>query len=202
MISTPRVISAPAVAACVLWLLVIGVGLERLWAFAQTPGPAATAPEAWPGSSPLARNNGLPTLVMFLHPQCSCSRASVGELALLMAHAQGRVTTHVLIYRPSDTEAGWEHTDLWTSAAAIPGVQVMSDEDAAEAAAFGVAVSGQTLLYDAAGRLVFSGGITDARGHSGDNAGRSTLVSLLNGRASTVTRTPVFGCFLRGGLAS
>jgi hypothetical protein len=78
----------------------------------------------------------------------------------------------------------------------------MTDEDATQAAVFGVAVSGQTLLYDAAGRLIFSGGITDARGHSGDNAGRGALVSLLNGRASTVTRTPVFGCLLRGALAS
>ncbi len=202
MISTPRAISAPAVAACVLWLLVIGVGLDRLWAFAQTPGPGATAPGMWPASSPLPRKNGLPTLVMFVHPQCSCSRASIGELALLMAHTQGRVAAHVIIYRPSDAEPEWEHTDLWTSAAAIPGVQVTSDEDAAEAAVFGVAVSGQTLLYDAAGQLTFSGGITDARGHSGDNAGRSALLSLVNGRSSTVTRTPVFGCFLRGSLAS
>jgi hypothetical protein len=185
-----------------LWLLVIGVGLDRLWAFAQTPGPAATAPGAWPGSSPLVRKNGLPTLVMFLHPQCSCSRASVGELALLMAHTQGRVAAYVIIYRPSDAEPGWEHTDLWTSAAAIPGVHVISDENAAAAAVFSVAVSGQTLLYDAAGQLTFSGGITYARGHSGDNAGRSALLSLVNGHSSTVTRTPVFGCFLRGSLAS
>ena len=59
------------------------------------------------------------------------------------------------------------------SAAEIPGVEVVSDEDDAQSAAFGAAVSGQTLLYDREGRLIFSGGITAARGHAGDNAGRS-----------------------------
>ena len=30
--------------------------------------------------------------------------------------------------------------------------------------------SGETMLYDASGRLVFAGGITGSRGHGGDNA--------------------------------
>jgi hypothetical protein len=185
------------VAAALMWLGVVGVGLGKLWGFAQTPGPAAAASESWPAASHIARDEHRPTLVVFAHPQCGCSRATVGELALLMAHAQGRVATRILFYRPSDADPGWERTDLWSSAAAISGVQVTSDEDGAEAMIFGAAVSGQALLYDVEGRLIFSGGITAARGHSGDNAGRSALVSLLTNDIASTTRTPVFGCFLR-----
>jgi len=53
------------------------------------------------------------------------------------------------------------------------------------------------LLYDISGRLVFDGGITSARGHQGDNAGRSAISALLTGQHDVVVRaTPVFGCLI------
>ena len=97
---------------------------------------------------------------------------------------------------PSDAVAGWERTDLWDSAAAIPGVHVMTDEGGAQARVFGALVSGQTLLYGATGSLLFSGGITGARGHEGDNPGRTALTSILDWRPAGPIRTPVFGCYL------
>lgn len=180
-----------------VWITVAITGLGWLWVYAATPGPSATAPHTWPEASRIVRDVERPMLIMFLHPQCSCSRASVGELARLTAHVQQRVTTRVLIYRPAQEKASWEHTDIWTSAAAIPGVHVEADVDGSEAAVFGSAVSGQTLLYDITGRLMFSGGITAARGHAGDNAGRTALLSLLGEGTASTSRTPVFGCLLR-----
>jgi hypothetical protein len=59
---------------------------------------------------------------------------------------------------------------------------------------FHATTSGQTLLYSPAGSLMFSGGITAARGHEGDNVGESTIVALLTGKPTDVVRTPVFGC--------
>ena len=56
--------------------------------------------------------------------------------------------------------------------------------------------SGQTLLFDRDGDLIFSGGITGGRGHSGDNAGRDAIVSLVESGESTLDETPVFGCSL------
>lgn len=131
---------------------------------------------------------------MMAHPHCPCTRASVGELALLMARTQGRVTSYVLLLKPQGLPKNWEKTDLWNSAASIPGVHVLPDEDGIEAERFHVATSGQTLLYDRDGRLKFSGGITAARGHSGDNAGRSAIVSLLMQGETERTETSVFGC--------
>ena len=184
------------IAAFFVWMAIVIAGLGRLWVYAATPGPSATAPEMWPATSHIAREAGRPVLIMFLHPQCPCSRASVGELAVLMAHVQGRVATRILFYRPADYAPGWEHTDLWTSVAAIPGVQLATDVTGSEAAIFGAAVSGQALLYDASGRLIFSGGMTTARGHAGDNAGRSTLQSLIGEGTASTAHTPVFGCLL------
>jgi hypothetical protein len=72
----------------------------------------------------------------------------------------------------------------------------MIDDEGAEANRFHAATSGQTLLYDADGRLLFSGGITGSRGHAGDNAGENAIVSWVNSGAAARTETSVFGCAL------
>jgi hypothetical protein len=75
-------------------------------------------------------------------------------------------------------------------------VTVLDDVDGTEARRFGALTSGQVVVYDADGRLRFSGGITPARGHAGDNAGRSAIIALLEGASSASVETPVFGCSL------
>lgn len=181
-------------ASITLWLLVVGIGLSVLLSYENTPGVAAKPLESWPADSQIQRAPGRATLVMLVHPHCPCSRASLGELALLMAQSQGRLEAYVLFLKPAGFSDDWEKTDLWQSAAGINGVKPIVDHDGVEARRFHAKTSGQTVLYDAEGRLVFSGGITVARGHAGDNAGRSAIVSLVNARVAEQTETPVFGC--------
>jgi hypothetical protein len=88
----------------------------------------------------------------------------------------------------------WEKTRLWRTAAAIPGVHVVSDVDGVEAQRFHAETSGQTMLYSKRGKLLFNGGITFARGHSGDNAGRTAIETWLANRSAEYRQTPVFGC--------
>ncbi len=180
----------------VLWMCVVGAGLWIMMDYETAPGAAAAAPGRWPAGSQIRRDPGRATLLMLTHPRCPCTRASIGELAVIMARLQGRVSAYVLFLRPTASPEEWEKTDLWRSATAIPGVTVLSDESGVEAARFGAGVSGQTLLYDAKGRLLFSGGITASRGHSGDNAGRTAIVSLVTAGHAARTGTPVFGCSL------
>lgn len=189
-------------AIAIVWAAAVAAGFVRLWTYAATPGPAATVSAQWPAATALVRSTGTSTLVMFLHPQCGCSQATVGELAKLVAQVHGRLRVYVVMYRPSDAAPGWERTALWDAAAAIPGVRVSSDEDAMQAAAFGAFVSGQALLYDADGALVFNGGITYARGHAGDNEGRTAIRSFVLHGTVPSARTPVFGCFLRAPAAA
>lgn len=187
-------------AMAVLWLLVAAGGLWVVVAYENAPGEGAAAPSRWPTDSRLARSTDTPTLVMLAHPQCSCSRASVSELAEALARAGSPAKTYVLFLKPTGFSDGWEQSELWKSAAAIPGVTAVRDDDGLEAGRFGASTSGQTLLYDANGALLFSGGITGARGHAGDNDGRSSLVALLSKAGNATTGTRVFGCplFARG----
>lgn len=180
-----------------IWFCAIAAGMWILWNYQNTPGASAAAPNKLPADTKIERSDKLPTLVMFVHPHCPCSRSSIGELALIMAKCQGRIAARVVFIKPKDFPTDWEKTDLWESAASIPGVEVSVDKDGVEAERFQSKTSGQVFLYSADGKLLFNGGITGARGHSGDNNGRSAIVSiLLNGNANQ-TDSPVFGCPLQ-----
>lgn len=178
-----------------LWLLLIAIGGTLLWRFETRPGPSVGPAYRWPATSQLATQSNRPTLVIFAHPQCPCTRATLSELDRVLARVGDRVETHVVFVRPGGVAAGWEASDLWTAAKAIPGVQVEVDEHGAEAKRFGAVTSGHTLLYSD-GQLQFSGGITGARGHAGDNEGEDALVAFLTTGRSNRTSTPVFGCSL------
>ncbi len=178
----------------VLWALIVGTGLWVLWDYENSPGASAKPPLLWPADSRIQRASDRATLVMIAHPHCPCTRASIGELDSLMAHGQGRLTAYVLFLKPAGFSDEWEKTDLWQNAANIPGVRAIIDDDGIEARRLNAATSGQTVLYDAEGRLLFSGGITGSRGHSGDNAGRSAILSLVNTGAAARSETFVFGC--------
>ena len=180
--------------ATVGWASLVVAGLWFLGGYENAPGAAAKPPGQWPSVSRIQLEGEEPTLVMLAHPRCPCTRASIGELASIMAHSQGRLRAFVLFVKPEGSNSDWEQTDLWRSAANIPGVNVVSDPDGVEARLFDAVTSGQTVLYNSGGRLIFSGGITSARGHYGDNAGQSAIIALVNTEVPTQTETSVFGC--------
>ena len=177
-----------------LWFGGVTSGLWVVWAYENRPGISGEAPARWPLQSALTPAGDRPTLDFVAHPQCTCTRASIEELADVLLRAPQRPKTYVLFLRPAVFHAGWEQTDLWRSAAALPDVTVLRDDDGVEAQRFGVATSGQTMLYDRRGTLIFSGGITGSRGHAGENAGQTALITLLTGGRSDRAATSVFGC--------
>jgi hypothetical protein len=183
-------------AVLVVWLASVGTGLAWLMAYDNTPGTPADAPSRWPAASALARDAAGPTLVMLAHPRCDCTRASIGELAELLGRAPRRPRTFVVFIRPGGVDAEWTKTGTYDQATRIPGVTVIRDDHGHEADRFGVWTSGQTLLYDRDGQLVYSGGVTGARGKPGTNTGRSTLLALLAGGHPARSTTQVFGCSL------
>ena len=183
-------------AVFLLWAGGVAFGLVTLWNYENAPGTAASAPATWPDNELIPRPRHRPTLVVLTHPQCSCSRATIAELERLQAHIEHDVDTYVLMLAPSSASRDWVRSPLWRKAAAIPGVTVVADSDGRQAARFGAFTSGQALLYDASGRLVFSGGMTSARGHEGDNAGRSAIERLVRHDGADHASTFVFGCAL------
>jgi hypothetical protein len=180
----------------VVWIAAVAFGLRVLLRYESTPGRIGVVGASWPATSSIQRSGPNSTLVMLAHPHCPCTRASIGELAQIMADTHGKLDAYVLFARPSGADTAWDDTDLRRSAAAIPGVTVLSDADGSEARRFGAETSGHTLIFDRSGALLFSGGITASRGHAGRNDGESAVIAAVNGKHNDRTRTPVFGCSL------
>jgi hypothetical protein len=171
-------------------------GMGMLWRYSLNPGTAGTPPALWPQQSRLVRRPGNLTLVMVVHPHCPCSRASIAELEVLMTRPSRRINADVIFLKPPGFDDSWTKTNLWRSATAIPGVNAVID-DGRETRLFGAATSGQTMVYSRDGSLLFTGGITAARGHFGDNDGASAITALLNqSTAKPAYRTAVYGCAL------
>lgn len=184
------------------WLVATGFGFSSLWSYASAPGDPGDPPATWPSDSIVSRHSERPTLLMLAHPRCPCTRASIRELDRLMAQCKDRLSAHVLFYKPAGATADWAKTDLWDHASAIPGVEVLCDDGGQEARRFGSFTSGQVVVYDCAGALLFHGGITAGRGHSGDNFGRAAIVDLVSGAMVDRAETPVYGCPLTRYLCS
>jgi hypothetical protein len=177
-------------------MLGLSIGMRAMLNYENGPAEPGQSPTQWPKGSRVSRAPGMPMVLVFAHPKCPCTDATIGELSILMTRLQGKARAAVIFVRPSSFPLGWEKTELWRSAEEIPGVTVFSDPGGVEAMRFGALASGQTILYDAEGRMRFSGGITTSRGHSGDNAGRSAIVSLVTMGTAYTARTSVFGCSL------
>jgi len=184
-------ILAALFAAALIWIATVAAAFQAIRRFETTPGRAAVAPPTWPASSRVQRASDW-TLVMLIHPHCSCSRASVQELEAVIESAPTLRPT-VLVYRPSDFPRGWEQTEVVKAASHLQRTRVLIDDDGAEARLFGGFTSGQTFLYDRNGRLRFSGGITSLRGHAGLNRGRAGVIDIIRSRPARATH-PVFGC--------
>ena len=196
-VSGPAEIRAPGkrvLVAGLVWIAVLAAGFFGLAREEFTPVEGAAARPAFPARSALTLAADVPTLILFAHPHCPCTRASLRDLAGLLASLPHRVAVMVVFTLPPGVPPHWERGALWQEAAAIPGTRVVTDQDGREAGRFGVKGSGHVLLYQPSGQLVFSGGITPSRGHEGDNPGRAAIISLVLRGRSPVNRTPVYGC--------
>jgi len=180
----------------IAWATMVVAGFYFVIVHSSTPGDPGDPRNRWPSDSRVIRDPARANLVMFAHPRCPCTRASLSELERIMARCLGKVTAHVLFRRPSRTSAGWESTDTVRAAAAISGVRVLDDEEGAEAARFGAKTSGHVLLYDAAGNLRYSGGITVSRAHEGDSVGQRAVIGQLTEGSTQEQRAMVYGCAL------
>ena len=185
-------------------------GFAALMAFDESPGTAAGAPVQWPANTRLASRPGRPLLLVFIHPLCSCTGATVAELATLWNLPEGvRMPETVFVaVEPSDASDGG-HGDYPVSSraswfgkvSALPGTKVVRDAGGVEARRFHAGTSGYVLLYGSNGALLFQGGVTGSRGHEGDNLGLSQLRTALSAGDlapvnARVRTSPVFGCSL------
>jgi hypothetical protein len=169
-------------------------GLGALVAFNGTAGKQTAGPKRWPEGTAVRLSHTAPTIVLFAHPFCSCTAATLEELDKVVSGRRPAPAVRVLFAR---SDPAWKPGELWRRAGQIADASVQWDEDGKEARLFGAQTSGLVLLYDTRGNLLFQGGITTSRGHSGDSYGAERLATALHsGRPATGSPSQVFGCAL------
>ena len=184
---------AAALALLVGWIIFqIASGL----AYELKPAAVESAASGWPAGTALSLGTR-GALVLFLHPHCPCSRATVSQLDRLLTAAQADDMKVEIVFVGPDADSS---TVLSRAVAKLSGVERQSDVAGDLARRFGARISGEAFAYDGAGRLVFHGGLTSARGHEGDSYALTALIQWLRDGAlpatSDTNEFPTFGCRL------
>ncbi len=193
----------PMVLTVGIWLLVIVFGW--VWAtdysFRTYQPIAQSSSKSWPTATNLQHSPRRPTLLLFLHPKCACSRATIHELNRLLAdhrlREEQKPDVVLVACFPSGKESSWSRSTTISSGTKLPRSTVWMDENGRESANFGAITSGTVMLFSPTGQRLFQGGVTIARAHEGDSAGTQELTRLLLQKELARPRQfPVFGCRL------
>ena len=171
--------------------------LHLLMNYSAEAGAHIRVLNRWPAQTQLSPANK-PHLVMFLHPGCVCSKASVAELSRLLAEAP-ELTTQVVFMQTPKLEKLYKENSLLTQVKRLPRTKIIIDQEGKESKIFGAETSGLTHLYNELGELVFDGGLTMARGHEGDSVGKKSILEYLKGQKN-IKSSLVFGCDIFGKL--
>ncbi len=184
-----------------IWIFITFMGFAQLLIYSNTPAKKDTdiVISPWPATSKIKRIEHTPTLLLFLHPECPCSQATVEELQRIMLRLEGiQASVITIFYKPKSKPTSWVQNSLWKKVEANSRIRTFIDEDAEETTIFDAEVSGETLLFNESGNLVFRGGITPSRGHQGDNPGEDFIIRWFRGaRDLAFTQTSIFGCRIR-----
>ncbi len=178
----------------IAWLMAVASGFAVLHRYETTRASAGSPPESWPIQHQLSLETDRLTLVVAIHPQCPCTRATARALEELLADRPGRARLNVLVYQPAEVTENWTSTPTVRTLSALPDARCLVDLEGKLAGQFGALTSGQVLAFDTTGHLLFSGGVTPVRGQLGPNAGYSALAALLDNKPALDRHSPIFGC--------
>jgi hypothetical protein len=188
-------IKSPLVAvSAVIWTIATLCGLCTMARFESTAGPISSPPSHWPSGSALVRAQDAVTLLVFIHPRCSCTDATLTQLEELLAWGNGRVQATIVIPTPTNPPKDWLKSANVRHASAIGGVPVVPDDGGVESYRFGALTSGVVAAYASNGTLLFAGGITPARAQTGPNTGMFALERAIEEGSVSRHRPLVFGC--------
>lgn len=190
----------------VIWIASCGLGFAWLASYAFSPGDLGDSEieAAILGVETATHAEGA-RLMMFIHPRCSCSEASLDEMREVITRAGDEVESLEFFVAVPDSSSArqWEvgrlidRLEAWGSQ-----VTVHRDPEGRAAAQYGARTSGHVIAWASGGQQpIFAGGITGSRGHRGDNPGRLQLLEALHSHVSSPA-VPVFGCGLQSEIAA
>lgn len=181
-----------------IWGASLATAWSRLYSHAYQATETGRGVPRWPQGTLLGETASRFRIVVFVHPFCPCTAATVRELDESLTRIPDDVTIDAIA-----VTAGFSPEELLRSRTLealrrMPRVRLHSDPEGHERALFGAVVSGETFGFDPHGRRVFHGGVTPGRGHQGDADGQRELEDLAAGRRQAPAEAPVFGCRLPG----
>ncbi len=158
----------------------------------QSPGKGGASPNRFPSVNRVALNNNKPTVLVFVHPLCPCTPATISQLETITTAAHITVIQSgpaVGLNKPDTSHRSTQDHRL--------GRQ-MSDASGELSRAFGAMTSGHVVAYSPEGELLFSGGVTPGRAMTGPSKGLTELREALQSHRRVSTSTDVFGCSIFG----
>lgn len=179
------------------FLLLSLSGVAALSSYSSKPGLDSEAEVKWPQESKLSTKKEF-RLVMFIHPGCPCSKASLEELSKVQGP---NIETTIVILEDPMFKDMLQNNPLVKKAKSLKHANVVVDHMGHEAKLFGAKTSGATFLYQNS-NLVFSGGVTVSRGHVGDSEGLRIIKDKLANKSSSSWLSRVYGCGLFNGKKS
>ncbi len=151
-----------------------------------------------PGKQPVgepglrAADPGRWTLLMVVHPDCPCTKASLRNLAAIVETTRLPLKVQIVAAMPQRYDGPKSNLTL---ARGIPKATVtVLDADVA-IQRHGALTSGHLFVFDPDRRLVYSGGVTPARGAEDATSSIRWFRALVEQRA-VASSAPTYGCSL------
>jgi len=180
-------------AAVAIWICSMASGFALWENYDRTTG---TTPDSINTESKLKLTSEW-ELTLYAHPHCSCTQATLVELATLAERAGPRLAIRVVFFVPDGASDQWADGSNRTTAGKLPGAVIAFDRGGAyEISRAGARTSGTVILRNADGQVKFQGGLTRSRGQFGESAGKRAILDHMNNNITNVSKTPVYGCSL------
>ncbi|MDA8792481.1 hypothetical protein N9N67_04500 [Bacteriovoracaceae bacterium] len=178
-----------------IWSIGIISGLVITYEYSLGSGEKSQLKSSWPNESSLKFNPGKYNLVMFLHPECTCSKASLFHFKEILSEIKhDNLDSKIIFTMPKEKEKEWINSALVKEVKEAGSIQLIFDQSSEEFKRFDAKTSGQAFLFSPSKDLLFNGGITDSRGHIGYNQGEDFIINTLNKRGLASKDVDVFGC--------
>ncbi len=175
------------------WSVLIVCGLLWMTAYSMSPGETFTPLLERPDDTEISFSENQPTLLVFLHPRCPCTRPTIAALERLMVRKHDIVLQPVF-YLPDTQTVAWAQDEYWDRLIDLGAHEPVIDINGHLAGQFHATTSGHALLFSTDGRVQFWGGITSGRVHEGDSLGLTMLTRVLDGIPVSEPSFPVYGC--------
>ncbi|MCU0711848.1 MAG: hypothetical protein MUC43_07290 [Pirellula sp.] len=139
----------------------------------------------WPSTTKVSLGDSTQHLVVFVHPFCPCTRATLRNLDEALRDSDLKVS--VVQLRNEKLESSHAPISHIADLSRKNGWNLILDDNGVEARAFGAMTSGECMLFSSSGERLFIGGVTASRGHLGNNEGLDVLKGIVH-RITTENR--------------